>query len=104
MALEQLQKFPRDTAINRITNRCGFTSKPGGLMHRWRLSRHVWRDQADYNMLSGVMRSTWGTPTRNAIAFTFKKFRRTWFNYDGVRAINVVDRQSRTRTYQFKVY
>lgn len=102
---EHLQKYPRQSALLTITNRCAFTSKPGGLMHRWRLSRHVWRDQADYNQLSGVMRASWGTPSYNAVTFRFKRFNRNWFNYDGYKTIHsILDSKAKSRTYRIKLY
>jgi hypothetical protein len=45
-----LSKLPIHSSIRFITNRCGFTSKPGGCLHRWRLSRHVWRDQGSFKI------------------------------------------------------
>lgn len=102
---EHLQKYPRQSALLSITNRCAFTSKPGGLMHRWRLSRHVWRDQADYNQLSGVTRASWGTPSYNAVTFRFKRFNRNWFNYDGYKSIHsILDSKAKSRTYRIKLY
>lgn len=67
------------------------------------MSRHVWRDQVDYNQMSGVTRAVWGVPTRNAAHFTFKKARKTWFNYDGYREISCLDRNGQTQKYRFKL-
>ncbi|CAF1010948.1 unnamed protein product [Brachionus calyciflorus] len=103
VAEEQLQKLSRHSTLAFINNRCQLTSKAGGCLNRWRLSRHVWRDQADYNQMSGVMRSCWGVPTRNAVHFTFKKARRNWFNYDGFRDISYIDRYGQTHKQRFKL-
>ncbi|RNA19035.1 28S ribosomal mitochondrial [Brachionus plicatilis] len=102
-AEEQLQKLTRHSTISFINNRCQFTSKAASCLNRWRLSRHVWRDLADYNQMSGVTRAVWGTPTRNAVHFTFKKARRNWFNYDGNRDISFIDRNGQTHKYRFKL-
>jgi ribosomal protein S14 len=88
---ENLQKLTRHSSLFYIRNRCAYTSKAGGTMDRWRLSRHLWRDIADYNHMSGVMRATLGTPTRNAVHFTYKGAHRTWFNYDGVKNISFMN-------------
>ena len=48
---ENLQKITKHSSLFFIRNRCGYTSKAGGTMDRWRLSRHVWRDIADYNVI-----------------------------------------------------
>lgn len=86
-----------------VTNRCGFTSKAGGCLHRWRLSRHVWRDLVDYNHMSGVTRAVWGTPTKNAAHFTFVGARRSWFNYDGYRDIEVLNKRGEFVKKRFKL-
>lgn len=79
------------------------TSKAGGCLHRWRLSRHMWRSFADYNQMSGVTRSTWGTPSKNAVMFTFRKQKKSWFNYDGYRMISYTDQKGRAQKQRFKL-
>nr|CAG4642243.1 EOG090X0MNX [Eurycercus lamellatus] len=59
VGFKQLDALPRDGSIIRIRPRCALTSRPRGVVHRWRLSRIVWRDLADYNKLSGVQRAMW---------------------------------------------
>ena len=54
-----MDALPRDSSIIRIRNRCAFTSRPRGIVTRWRLSRIAWRHLADYNQLSGVQRAIW---------------------------------------------
>ncbi|KAB0804847.1 hypothetical protein PPYR_01817 [Photinus pyralis] len=56
---KEIHALPRDSAWLRITNRCVITSRPRGVVYRWRLSRLVFRDLADYNKLSGVQRAIW---------------------------------------------
>lgn len=102
-AQDELQQLTRHSTISFITNRCAFTSKPGGCLHRWRLSRHVWRDQADYNQMSGVTRAVWGTPTRNSVSFRFKRVRFNWFNYDGIRNVKFIDSKGLKSNYRFKL-
>jgi ribosomal protein S14 len=100
---EQLQSLTRHSTLGFITNRCSLTSKAGGCLHRWRLSRIVWRSLADYNQMSGVQRSTWGTPSRNAAMFTFRKQKKSWFNYDGFRQIAYTDTTGARQKQRFKI-
>ncbi|XP_031833757.1 mitochondrial ribosomal protein S14 [Nomia melanderi] len=53
------ETIPRQTAKRQITFRCVITSRPRGVVSRWRLSRIVFRDLADHNKLSGVQRAMW---------------------------------------------
>lgn len=55
----EIHALPRDSSITRIVNRCAVTSRPRGVVLRWRLSRFVFRHLADYNKLSGVQRAMW---------------------------------------------
>nr|CAG4651530.1 EOG090X0MNX [Simocephalus serrulatus]SVE94661.1 EOG090X0MNX [Simocephalus serrulatus] len=59
MGRQMLSELPRDSSILRVRNRCAVTSRPRGIVTRWRLSRIVWRSLADYNKLSGVQRAMW---------------------------------------------
>uniref|UniRef100_A0A1B0ET84 28S ribosomal protein S14, mitochondrial n=1 Tax=Lutzomyia longipalpis TaxID=7200 RepID=A0A1B0ET84_LUTLO len=55
----EIHAFPRDSCLNRVRERCCITSRPRGVVHRWRMSRIMWRHLADYNKLSGVQRAMW---------------------------------------------
>lgn len=59
MADLEIAAQPRDSSIVRIRRRCALTSRPRGVVHRWRLSRIVFRHLADYNKLSSVQRAMW---------------------------------------------
>ncbi|XP_049800620.1 28S ribosomal protein S14, mitochondrial [Schistocerca serialis cubense] len=59
IADKEIAAFPRDSSKVRLVNRCAVTSRPRGVVQRWRLSRIVWRHLADYNKLSGVQRAMW---------------------------------------------
>ncbi|XP_017776775.1 PREDICTED: 28S ribosomal protein S14, mitochondrial [Nicrophorus vespilloides] len=59
MADAEIHAFPRDSTLFRCKKRCVVTSRPRGVVFRWRLSRIVFRHLADYNKLSGVQRSIW---------------------------------------------
>ncbi|EDW66105.1 28S ribosomal protein S14, mitochondrial [Drosophila novamexicana] len=55
----EIAAFPRDSSLVRVRERCALTSRPRGVVHKYRLSRIVWRHLADYNKLSGVQRAMW---------------------------------------------
>lgn len=59
LASAEIHAQPRDSSITRIRQRCALTSRPRGVVHRWRLSRMVFRQLADYNKLSSVQRAMW---------------------------------------------
>lgn len=58
-AREQIHKVPRDSAITRVNRRCSITGRGRGIFHQYRVSRMVFREQADYNKISGVLRAKW---------------------------------------------
>lgn len=51
--------IPRQTALRQLTPRCVLTSRGHGVVYRWRLSRIMFRELADYNKLSGIQRAIW---------------------------------------------
>ncbi|KAK4326122.1 hypothetical protein Pmani_003335 [Petrolisthes manimaculis] len=59
IADKEIDELPRMSSISMLHKRCMITSRPRGLVKRWRLSRIVWRHEADYNKLSGVQRAMW---------------------------------------------
>ncbi|XP_067014625.1 small ribosomal subunit protein uS14m [Anabrus simplex] len=59
IADKEIADFPRDSCFTRVRNRCAITSRPRGVVQRWRLSRIAWRHLADYNKLAGVQRAMW---------------------------------------------
>uniref|UniRef100_T1GNA4 Small ribosomal subunit protein uS14 n=1 Tax=Megaselia scalaris TaxID=36166 RepID=T1GNA4_MEGSC len=59
LADAQIAAFPRDSCVVRVRERCALTSRSRGIVHRFRMSRIVWRHLADYNKLAGVQRAMW---------------------------------------------
>lgn len=59
LADEEVRALPLNSSIVRVRQRCVITSRPRGVLRRWRLSRIVWRHLADYNKLSGITRACW---------------------------------------------
>ncbi|KAI3379760.1 hypothetical protein SNEBB_009754 [Seison nebaliae] len=59
-ATEKLNdELPVDSRYIRLINRCALTSRSRGNVRRYRLSRMMWRHEADYNKLAGVVRAKW---------------------------------------------
>lgn len=58
-AHEDVKAQPRDSAERRTQPRCVLTSRPRGVVYRWRLSRIMFRHLADYNKMAGVQRAMW---------------------------------------------
>ena len=55
----KIQKLPRNSAKNRIRNRCWKTGRPRGVFQDFGLSRHVFREMAHQCLLPGVTKSSW---------------------------------------------
>ncbi len=55
----KLAKLPRNSARNRVRNRCAITGRPRGCYRKIGVSRSVIRDLAGNGMLPGVVRSSW---------------------------------------------
>ncbi|KAL7303893.1 hypothetical protein TKK_0004013 [Trichogramma kaykai] len=53
------EQIPRHSAIRQLTPRCVVTSRPHGVLHRWRVSRFIFRHLVDYNKMGGVQRAIW---------------------------------------------
>lgn len=59
IADQQIAAFPNDSRTLWVTKRCVITSRPRGVVNRWRLSRFVFRHLSDYNLLAGVQKAMW---------------------------------------------
>jgi len=59
VAGERLRAMPLNAHPTRMHGRCLITSRPRGIVRDWKLSRIVFRSQADYNELSGMQRAMW---------------------------------------------
>lgn len=55
----QIQQLPRNSAPNRVRNRCWQTGRPRGYYRDFGLSRHVLREMAHQGLLPGVVKSSW---------------------------------------------
>jgi len=59
MARLKLAKLPRNSAANRLRNRCQVTGRPRGYHRKFKMSRISLRDLASSGYLPGVVKSSW---------------------------------------------
>ena len=55
----KLAKLPRNSAKNRIRNRCEITGRPHGVYRKLRISRIALRDLASQGKIPGMTKSSW---------------------------------------------
>lgn len=55
----KLAELPRNSAANRVRNRCELTGRPRGFYRKLRLSRIALRDLASSGMIPGMVKSSW---------------------------------------------
>ena len=55
----KLAKLPRNSARNRIRNRCEITGRPHGVYRKLRISRIALRDLASKGKIPGMTKSSW---------------------------------------------
>ncbi|ABB56478.1 30S ribosomal protein S14 [Synechococcus elongatus] len=55
----KLQQLPRNSAPNRVRNRCWVTGRPRGYYRDFGLCRNVLREMAHQGLLPGVVKSSW---------------------------------------------
>lgn len=55
----KIQKLPRNSAKNRIRNRCWKTGRPRGYYRDFALSRNTLREMAHQCLLPGLTKSSW---------------------------------------------
>lgn len=58
-AHRKLQQLPRNSAPNRLRNRCWVTGRPRAYYRDFGVSRHVLREWAHQGLLPGVVKSSW---------------------------------------------
>ena len=59
IADKEIHEVPRASAITNVNRRCVVTGRARGIFHQYRVSRFIYRAEADYNRLSGVQRAQW---------------------------------------------
>jgi small subunit ribosomal protein S14 len=58
-AAVKLDKLPKNSASNRIRNRCALTGRPRGYHRKFGLCRNALRELAAQGLLPGVTKSSW---------------------------------------------
>ena len=58
-AQQKLSKLPRNSAKNRIRNRCEITGRPHGVYRKLKISRIALRELAAKGRIPGMTKSSW---------------------------------------------
>ena len=58
-AQQKLSNLPRNSAKNRIRNRCEITGRPHGVYRKLRISRIALRELASSGKIPGMTKSSW---------------------------------------------
>ena len=58
-AQQKLSKLPRNTAKNRIRNRCQITGRPHGVYRKLKISRIALRQLGLQGKIPGMVKSSW---------------------------------------------
>ena len=58
-AQQKLSKLPRNSAKNRVMNRCQITGRPHGVYRKLKISRIALRELASSGKIPGMVKSSW---------------------------------------------
>ena len=58
-AQQKLSKMPRNSAVNRIMNRCQITGRPHGVYRKLKISRIALRQLGLEGKIPGMVKSSW---------------------------------------------
>ena len=58
-AQQKLSNLPRNSAKNRVRNRCQITGRPHGVYRKLKISRIALRDMASAGKIPGITKSSW---------------------------------------------
>jgi len=59
LAVDKLQKLPRDSSPSRQRNRCGLTGRPHGFYRKFGLARNKVREHAMLGDIPGLVKASW---------------------------------------------
>lgn len=59
VALNQLQRLPRDASPSRMHNRCSLTGRPHGFYRKFGLGRNKLRESVMRGDVPGVVKASW---------------------------------------------
>ncbi len=55
----KLAALPRNSAENRLRNRCDVTGRPRGYYRKFRMCRNMLRDMGSEGLIPGLKKSSW---------------------------------------------
>ena len=58
-AQQKLSNMPRNSAKNRVMNRCQITGRPHGVYRKLKISRIALRDLGLHGLIPGMTKSSW---------------------------------------------
>ena len=58
-AQQKLSKLPRNSALNRVRNRCQITGRPHGVYRKLKISRIALRQLGLQGKIPGLVKSSW---------------------------------------------
>ncbi len=58
-AQQKLSKMPRNSAVNRVMNRCQITGRPHGVYRKLKISRIALRQLGLEGKIPGMVKSSW---------------------------------------------
>ena len=58
-AQQKLSNLPRNSAKNRVMNRCKITGRPHGVYRKLKISRIALRDLGLHGLIPGMTKSSW---------------------------------------------
>ena len=58
-AQQKLSNLPRNSAKNRVMNRCQITGRPHGVYRKLKISRIALRDLGLHGLIPGMTKSSW---------------------------------------------
>ena len=58
-AQQKLSKLPRNSALNRVRNRCQITGRPHGVYRKLKISRIALRQLGLQGKIPGMVKSSW---------------------------------------------
>jgi small subunit ribosomal protein S14 len=58
-AQKKLQKLPKNSAVQRVRNRCSLSGRPRGYKRKYGVSRLTFRELALAGKIPGVTKSSW---------------------------------------------
>ncbi|HEY8366352.1 MAG TPA: 30S ribosomal protein S14 [Bacteroidia bacterium] len=55
----KLQQLPKNSAKERLHNRCKLTGRPKGYMRQFGICRNQFREMANFGLIPGVKKASW---------------------------------------------